>query len=60
MNVQLSGRDFAIVNQSCVASRCTVTLVFKPTVKGRQVGTLSAVNMDVRTGCGVDFEATGL
>jgi hypothetical protein len=61
MNVQLlNSRDFAIVNESCTASRCTVTLVFKPGVPGRQVGTLSAVNMDVRTGCGVDFEATGL
>lgn len=61
MNVQLlNSRDFAIVNESCTASRCTVSLVFKPSVPGRQVGTLSAVNMDVRTGCGVDFEATGL
>jgi hypothetical protein len=60
MNVQLYGRDFAIVSESCTAAKCTVTLVFKPTVQGRQVGTLSAVNMDVQAACGVDFEATGL
>jgi hypothetical protein len=61
MNVQiLNSRDFAIVDESCTASKCTVTLVFKPTVEGRQVGTLSAVNMDTKAGCGVDFEATGL
>lgn len=57
---QLTGGDFAIVNQACTAAMCTVTLVFKPTAKGQRIGSLTMLNPDIHSGCSVDVAATGV
>jgi hypothetical protein len=48
------------IPEACTASKCTITLVFKPTTRGERVGSLAVSNMETRSGCSVDFVATGL